>query len=100
MADPLQSLKFKAGLFGNIFDEQQSQLGQAAELGKQKKGGLLGGLIGGKLGKFAVEKLLGTYLKAQFGPMGLLMGKALGAGLGAYAGGKIGTGRKKDVGAD
>ena len=41
MADPLQSLKFKAGLFGNIFDEQQSQLGQAAELGKQKKVGYL-----------------------------------------------------------
>jgi hypothetical protein len=100
MADPLQSLKFKAGLFGNIFDEQQSQLGQAAELGKQKKGGLLGGLIGGKLGKFAVEKLLGTYLKAQFGPMGLLMAKALATGLGTYAGTKIGTGKKKDIGAE
>ena len=94
MADPLQGLGFQAGLNRDIFAEQKSQLGQAAELAKQKKGGLLGSLIGGKLGKFAVNKLLGTYLKAQFGPMGLLMGKALGAGLGAYAGGKIGTGRK------
>ena len=100
MADPLQGLGFQAGLNRDIFAEQKSQLGQAAELAKQKKGGLLGSLIGGKLGKFAVNKLLGTYLKAQFGPMGLLIGEALGTGIGAWGGSKMGTGRKKDVGAD
>ena len=99
MADPLQGLGFQAGLNRDIFAEQKSQLGQAGALAKQKKGGLLGSLLGSQLGKFAVDKLLGTYLKAQFGPMGVLMGKALGAGLGAWGGTKLGVGRKKDVGA-
>jgi len=99
MANPLQGLGFQAGLNRDTLAEQKAQLGQAGELAKQKKGGLLGSLLGSQLGKFAVDKLLGTYLKTQFGPMGVLMGKALGAGLGAWGGTKLGVGRKKDVGA-
>ena len=100
MSNVLQGLGFQAGLNRDIFAEQKAQLEQAGELAKQKKGGLLGSLIGGKLGKFAVDKLLGTYLKTQFGPMGVLLGKAIGTGLGAWGGTKLGVGRKKDVGAD
>ena len=99
MSDPLQRYGFLAELNEDTRAEQKSQLGQAGSLAKQKKGGLLGSLIGSQLGKFAVDKLLGTYLKAQFGPMGVLMGKALGAGLGAWGGTKLGVGRKKDIGA-
>ena len=100
MSNVLQGLGFQAGFNKDIFAEQKSQLGQAGALAKQKKGGLLGSLLGSQLGKFAVDKLLGTYLKAQFGPAGVLMGKALGAGLGAWGGTKLGVGRKKDVGAE
>ena len=89
MSNVLQGLGFQAGLNRDIFAEQKAQLEQAGELAKQKKGGFLGSLIGGKLGKFAVDKLLGTYLKTQFGPMGVLLGKAIGTGLGAWGGTKL-----------